>query len=196
VIEISRPRAPFIEASSISGLEIAASAAESALLARGLAGAHHRLAHFTHDRANVGEVEIDQALLHHQVGDAGDPRIQHLVGHGEGIGKGRLLVRHPEQILVRDDQQGVDHLVQFGDAVFGDAHPAHAFEVERLGDDADGEDAGLFRATRDHRRCAGAGAAAHAGGDEHHMRALEVIADLVDRLFGCGAPDFRLRAGA
>ena len=88
------------------------------------------------------------------------------------------------------------HLVQFGDAVLGDAHPAHAFEVERLGDDADGEDAGLLGAARDHRRGAGAGAAAHAGGDEHHVRALEVIADLVDRLFGRGAPDFRLRAGA
>ena len=47
---------------------------ERALLARGLAGAHHRLAHFTHDGANVGEVEIDQAFLHHQVGDAGDAR--------------------------------------------------------------------------------------------------------------------------
>ena len=48
----------------------------------------------------------------------------------------------------------------------------------------------------DDRRGAGAGAAAHAGGDEHHMRAGEVIADLVDHLFGGGAADFGLRAGA
>ena len=78
----------------------------------------------------------------------------------------------------------------------GDAHAADALELERLGDDADGEDALLARGPRDDRRGAGAGAAAHAGGDEHHVRAVEVIADLVDRLFGGGAADLRLRAGA
>ena len=48
----------------------------------------------------------------------------------------------------------------------------------------------------DDRRCAGAGAAAHAGGDEHHVRAGEVIADLVDHFLGRGAADVGLRAGA
>ena len=48
----------------------------------------------------------------------------------------------------------------------------------------------------DHRGGAGAGAAAHAGGDEHHVRAGEMVADLVDHLLGGGAPDLRLRAGA
>ena len=82
------------------------------------------------------------------------------------------------------------------DAGFGDAHPPHAFEVERLGDDADREDAGLLGAARHDRRRAGAGAAAHAGGDEHHVRALQMIADLVDHLLGGRAPDLGLRAGA
>ena len=67
-----------------------------------------------------------------------------------------------------------------------------ALEVERLGDDADGQDAHLARGAGDDRRRAGAGAAAHAGGDEHHVRAGEMIADLLDRLFGGGAADFRL----
>ena len=48
----------------------------------------------------------------------------------------------------------------------------------------------------DDRRGAGAGAAAHAGGDEHHVRAGEMIADLVDHLFRRGAADLGLRAGA
>ena len=51
-------------------------------------------------------------------------------------------------------------------------------------------------AARDHRRGAGAGAAAHAGGDEHHVRAVQMIADLVDHLLGGGAADIGLRAGA
>ena len=115
VIEINRPRAPFIEASSISGLAIAASAAVNrALLAGGFAGTHHRLAHLAHHGADVGEVEIDQAFLDHQVGDAGDARIEHLIGHREGVGEGGLLVGDPEQVLVRDDQERIDHLVQLG----------------------------------------------------------------------------------
>ena len=88
------------------------------------------------------------------------------------------------------------HLLQFGDAGFGEAHAARALEVERLGDHADGEDAELARDLGDDGRGAGAGAAAHAGGDEHHVRAGEMIADLVDHLLGGGAADLGLRAGA
>ena len=101
-----------------------------------------------------------------------------------------------EEVLVRDDDQRIDVLLQFDDAGLGDPHAALAFELERLGDDADGEDAGLARRAGDDRRRAGAGAAAHAGGDEGHVRAGEVIVDLVDRLLGGGAADLRLRAGA
>ena len=114
----------------------------------------------------------------------------------EGVGEGGLFVGDPEQVLVRDDEQRVDMLLQLDDAGLGIAHAALALEMERLGDDADREDAELLGGLGDHGRGAGAGAAAHAGGDEHHMRAVQVIADLVDHLFGRGAADFRLRAGA
>ena len=53
-----------------------------------------------------------------------------------------------------------------------------------------------LRALRDHGSGAGAGAAAHAGGDEHHVGARQVIADLVDHFLGGGAADLGLRAGA
>ena len=42
----------------------------------------------------------------------------------------------------------------------------------------------------------GAGAAAHAGGDEHHVGAGEMIADLVDDFLGRRRADVRLRTGA
>ncbi len=51
-------------------------------------------------------------------------------------------------------------------------HAVRAFEVEGLGDHADGQDAVLARRAGDDRRRAGAGAAAHAGGDEHHVASL------------------------
>ena len=79
---------------------------------------------------------------------------------------------------------------------FGETHPAHAFELERLRDDANGQDAELASRASDDRCSACARAAAHAGGDEHHVRARELIADFVDHFFGGRAPDFRLRAGA
>ncbi len=79
---------------------------------------------------------------------------------------------------------------------FGGAHAALAFEVERLGDDADGEDAHVARGLGDDRSRAGAGAAAHAGGDEHHVGAGEMIAEFVDDFLGGGRADIRLRSGA
>ena len=101
-----------------------------------------------------------------------------------------------EQVLVRDDDQRVDVLLKLGDAGIGRAAAARAFEGERLGDHADGQDALVARSLGDDRRSAGAGAAAHAGGDEAHVRAFERLHDLVDRLFGGGAADLRPRAGA
>ena len=165
-------------------------------LARGLARAHHRLAHAAHDRAHIGEVEVDQPFLDHQIGDRGDARIEHLIGHREGVREGRLLGGDAEQILVRNDDQRVDAFLQFADAALGDALAALAFEVERLRHDADGKNAHFARDHRDHRRRARARAAAHAGGDEAHMRVGQMLADFIARLLGGGAADFRLSAGA
>ncbi|MGY4448566.1 hypothetical protein ACVWZR_003226 [Bradyrhizobium sp. i1.3.1] len=79
---------------------------------------------------------------------------------------------------------------------FGKAHAALALEVEWLGDDADREDAEFARGPGDDGGGPGAGAAAHAGGHEHHVRAGQLIADRIDDLLGCGASQFGLRAGA
>ena len=62
-------------------------------------------------------------------------------------------------------------LLQLGDAGLGDAHAARALELEGLGHHGHGQDAELLGHARDHRGGAGAGAAAHAGGDEHHVAA-------------------------
>ena len=87
-------------------------------------------------------------------------------------------------------------LLQLVDAGVGRAAAARAFEAERLGDHADGEDAAVARRLGDDRRRAGAGAAAHAGGDEAHMGAFERRLDLGQRLFGGRLADLRPRAGA
>ena len=71
-----------------------------------------------------------------------------------------------------------------------------ALEPERRRDDADGERAELAGDARDDRRRARAGAAALAGGDEHHVGAAERALDLVVGLLGGTAADLRVGAGA
>ena len=169
---------------------------DGAVLAFGLAGAHHRLAHLGDHRLDVGEVEIDQARHHDQVGDAAHAGMQHLVGHGESLGHGGAVIGDAEQILVGDDDQGMRRIAAARDARLGHPHAAVAFQGEGLGDHADGQDARLAHRAGDHRRGAGAGAAAHAGGDEHHVRAGELLHDLDHGFLGAGAADIGLGARA
>src|SRR3546814_20090301 len=80
-------------------------------------------------------------------------------------------------------------LLQLLDTGIGGAAAAIAFEAERLGDDADGEDALVARSLGDDGRGAGAGAAAHTGGHKAHMGALERLFDLGDCFLGGGHAD-------
>ena len=87
-------------------------------------------------------------------------------------------------------------LLQLLDAALGLLHPPRALELEGLGHDADGQHAHLARRLGDDRRGAGAGAAAHAGGDEAHVAAREPLDDVLDRLLGRRGADLGPRAGA
>ena len=170
--------------------------AGGAIFAFGLAGAHHGLAHLGDHRLDVGEVQVDQAGHHDQVGDAAHARMQHFVGHGEGLSESGAVVGDAEQVLVGDHDQGVHELLQLGDAAFGHPHTAVAFQREGLGDHAHGQDAGLAHRAGDDGGRPGAGAAAHAGGDEDHVRAGQLFHDLGHGFLGAGAADFRLGARA
>ena len=80
--------------------------------------------------------------------------------------------------------------------MLGDPRPALALEMERLGHDSDGQDAEFARGARDHGRSSRAGAAAHAGGNEHHVRSGLMIAYLVQHFVGGGAANIWMGAGA
>ena len=101
-----------------------------------------------------------------------------------------------EKALVRDHDQRVDVFAQSGHALLGVLHALFAFELERLGHDAHGESADFFRDLGENSRGAGTGAAAHACGDEDHVRAREELGDL-GVVFESGfAADLGIRAGA
>ena len=78
-------------------------------------------------------------------------------------------------------------MLKFLDPLFGDAHAVEPFELERLGHHADGQDPLFPGRPGDHRCGPGAGAAAHAGGDEHHVGLLNLLDDVLDSFFG-GCP--------
>src|SRR6185437_15051890 len=152
VMLMRTPRAPFIETSSSSGFEIAASAASMARRS-----------------PSASPVPIIALPI--------------------------SLITDTEEVLVRNDDQRVDVFLQLEDAGLGEPHAMRALEMERLGNDADGEDPGFARGAGDDRRRTRPGAAAHAGGDEDHVRAFERGHDLLERLLGGDAADFGPRAG-
>ena len=114
-----------------------------AVVAGRVADAHERVAGVLHDRAHVGEVEVDQAGHRDQVADALDALAEHVVGDPERVEHRRRLVEHLEQPLVRDDDHRVAGLAQRRHAVVGGAPALRALEAERHRDDADRERAEL-----------------------------------------------------
>ncbi len=129
-----------------------------------------------------------------EVGDALDTLEQHLVARLEHVEHRGLLVGHGEETVVRDDDQRVDLLTHLLDAVLGLHRAAPSLEAERPGDDADGERAGRLGDLGHDRTRTGAGPAALAQGDEHHVGAAEHLFDLVAVILGGLAADLGIRA--
>ena len=158
-------------------------------------GAHDRVSHAGHDGLHVGEVAVDDAGDGDDVGDALHRLAQNVVGDAERFEEAGVFGDR-EQLLVGDDDDGVDRVDQLLQAALGLGLAALAFEGEGLGDDGDGERAHFAGERGDDRRGAGAGAAAEAGGDEHHVGAFEGFDDLVGVFERGLASDFGIGARA
>ncbi|CAB4950364.1 unannotated protein [freshwater metagenome] len=109
---------------------------------------------------------------------------QHLVGHLERVEHAGLLIRHREQAVVRNDDERVDLLLQALHTGVGLYGTTASLEAERAGDHTDGERVHAARHLGDDRGRTGAGAATLAGGDEHHVGALDHLFDLVAMRLG------------
>ena len=149
-----------------------------------------------HDGGHVGEVQIDKAGVADQVGDGLHRLAQHVVRDLKGVGKGDLLVGGVFQPLVGDDDKGIHLAPQVFDALLRLRHALASLKAEGLCHHAHGEDALLSGSLRHHRSSAGAGAAAHAGGDEHHVGVLQRLGQLVAALLGGLAPHLGVGACA
>ena len=149
-----------------------------------------------HDAGDVRKVEVDEAGVLNEIRDAHDGLTQDVIRDLKSVGQRDLLVGGKLQPVVRDDEQRVDLAQQLVDTDHSLIHATLALELEGLGDDADGQDAGLAGDVRDRGRRARAGAAAHAGGDEDHVRILQTLGDIVAALLGAALADIGIAAGA
>jgi hypothetical protein len=110
--------------------------------------------------------------------------------------KGRALVGKPEQVLVRDHDQRINKTLHLGDSGLGLRHAALPFEIERLGDDANGQDAALARRSGDHRcRRQVPVPPPMPAGYEDHVAVGKLAHHRFNALLGGGASDIRLGSG-
>ena len=70
-------------------------------------------------------------------------------------------------------------LLEVGNAGFGLFHLLFAFKSERLGHNADGKYAHILCELCNNRSSTRTGAAAHAGGNEHHVGAVKNLLDII-----------------
>ena len=145
--------------------------------------------------ADVAEVEVDDAVHGDDFGNGAGCDAQRVVGHFEGGEHGEVGVDFTQTFVV-DDEQGVDLLGYFLDAVERLVDFLVTLEQEGDGDDAHGEDVhGLGLAGND-GSCTRAGAAAHAGCDEDHLGAVvEHLAYFLNALLGSLTGAFGTVAG-
>jgi hypothetical protein len=95
---------------------------------------------------------------------------EHIVRHLKGAVNRRSLIAEVEQAVVGDGNQGIHLIDQPVDTVFSHHGAVRSLEGEWLGAHGNGERAGLLGKLRYYRSAASAGATAHAGGEEHHIR--------------------------
>jgi hypothetical protein len=98
--------------------------------------------------------------------------------------------------IVGDHDQRVHVFSQAGNALFRLALALATFKPEGLGDYAHGEGPHLLGHLGQDRCRSGAGAAAHAGGDEHQVSALQGFLQFIAGFLGGLLANHRVAAGA
>ena len=162
----------------------------------GNANAHVGKAGILHDGTDVSKVEVDESGNIDQAGDALNALAQHVIGCFKSVHQGDLFLADELQPLVRDHDQAVYMHHQVGNTLFGHAHLALALKGKGLGDNTNGQDAQVMGRFGHDRCSAGAGAAAHASGDEHHLGTFQCIGDLILAFLRCTLADLRVSTSA
>mmetsp|Transcript_18292 Transcript_18292/g.61692 ORF Transcript_18292/g.61692 Transcript_18292/m.61692 type:complete len:235 (+) Transcript_18292:548-1252(+) len=167
-----------------------------AALALGLADAHQRGAGVGHGGPDVCEVDVDESGFDDQVCDSRDALSEDVVCNLKGHRHRRILRDDLEQTVVGDHDQSVDGAPKLLDGRERLLVAPPSFEREGPRHDTHGQSAHLLCNRCHHGRRARPGAAAHARGDEDHVRPGTRFANLQPRLLGGLAAYFGLAARA
>src|SRR5262245_28216242 len=167
-----------------------------AVFADRVPGTHQRKTHALHDRADVGEIDVDKAGDGDQVGDALNRLAQDVVGHFERVRNRHVAVGRMQQPFVRDCDQSVDYRAELFQTRLGLAHAVAALEGIRFRDDGDRQRVEFGRERGDDRRGAGAGAASQTDGYENHVGVFQHLQDLLGVFERGVAPDLGVGARA
>ena len=158
--------------------------------------AHVCNASVCHDGSDIGKVQIDNAGLGNQIGNALYPLQQNFIRLAEGLCQGCFLINNGKQSLVGDDNQRIYVLFQLCNALFRIAHSFLAFKIEGLCHNADRQDAQLLGNGRNAGSRTCACAAAHACGNEHHIGTTQCLRDIILCFIHGALTDFRVAACA
>ena len=120
--------------------------------------------------------------------------MKHFVRHVKSVGKSSFLIRNPEQVLIRNDDQRIHILLQLLDALLGLTHPLAAFELEGFGDNTDCQNTSLTGGACNDRCRACSRTTAHSGSDKTHMHTVKMSDNFLNRFFGGASADMRLGA--
>ncbi len=121
---------------------------------------------------------------------------EYFVAHRERALRRHLRIHDRQELVVRDDDECVHFLLEVGEAALRYLFALRALEGEGLRHDGDHERADFLRDLRDDRRGAGAGAAAHTAGDEHHIASRKRLLHFLARLFRRPLAEVRVHTGA
>ena len=154
------------------------------------------IAGILHNAGDVRKVQINKAGILDEIRNAGYGLTKNIVGDFKRICQGDLLVGRVLQAVVGDDQKGVNLAEQFLDADIRLIHPALAFKLKGLRDDADRQRTVFAGNVGNRRGRAGTGAAAHSGGNEHHVGAFQSSGNGVSAFFSSTSADLGVGACA
>ena len=141
-------------------------------------GAHDCVAHASHGGFYVGKVAVDDAGDGDDVRDALHALAEHVIGDAETL-KEAGVFGHCKELLVGDDDHGVDALQKLREPTLGLLQAALALKAKGARDHSYGQNAHLAGQGSDDRRGSGAGASTEAGGDEHHVGTFQRLDDLL-----------------
>ena len=149
------------------------------VVAVGHAGAHEGHTRALHDGLDVGKIKVDLTRDGDEIGDPLHRLTQNVIGGEERQLQRCAAVHGVQQLVVGDADHRIYGLTQDGEALLSLGTPFAPFEAERLGDHCHHQRTQLRRQVGHDGRGPGAGATAQAGGDEHHVGALESVDELL-----------------